>query len=83
MGYEEGRLEIMRLKQKELKKQRFAMGKAKAAKDGLMHFTFDGTVYPTGMTKKKLKEMDKEKENAVKKADPGLNQQNAQSNYEN
>ena len=82
MGYEEGRLEIMRLKQKELKKQRFAMGKAKAAKDGLMHFTFDGAVYPTGMTKKKLKEMDKEKEDAVKKANPGLNQQNPQSNYE-
>ena len=75
MGYEEGRLEIMRLKQKELKKQRFAMGKAKAAQDGLMHFTFDGAVYPTGMTKKKLKEMDKEKADVVKKG-------NSQSNYE-
>jgi len=74
MGYEEGRLEIMRLKQKELKKQRFAMGKAKAAKDGLMHFTFDGTVYPTGMTKKKLKEMDKEKAEIVEKGNPQANQ---------
>ena len=51
------------------------MGKAKAAQDGLMHFTFDGAVYPTGMTKKKLKEMDKEKADVVKKG-------NSQSNYE-
>ena len=73
MGYEEGRLEIMRLKQKELTKQRFAMDKAKAAEDGLIHFTFDGAVYPTGMTKKKLKEMDEEKAEIVKKGNPQLN----------
>lgn len=76
MGYEEGRLEIMRLKQKELTKQRFAMDKAKAAEDGLMHFTFDGSVYPTGMTKAKLKKMEEEKANIVKKDNP-------KSNYEN
>ena len=67
MGYEEGRLEIMRLKQNELKKQRFKMAKNKAKESGLKHFTFDGTVYPTGMTDAKIKKMEKEKEDVLKK----------------
>ena len=73
MGYEEGRLEIMRLKQKELTKQRFAMDKAKAAEDGLIHFTFDGAVYPTGMTKAKVKQMEDERGKAAEQANPQLN----------
>ena len=60
MGYEEGRLEIMRLKQKELKKQRFAMDKAKAAENGMEHFTFDGAVHPTGVDLKKQEEEKKD-----------------------
>jgi hypothetical protein len=67
MGYEEGRLEIMRLKQNELKKQRFKMAKNKAEESGMKHFTFDGTVYPTGLTDAKIKKMEKEKEEILKK----------------
>ena len=60
MGYDEGRLEIMRLKQKEMKKQRFAMDKAKAAKNGMEHFTFDGAVHPTNVDLKKQEEEEKD-----------------------
>ena len=70
MGYEEGRLEVMRLKQNALKKDRFKRDKAKAIEDGMKHFTFDGTVYPTGMTDAKIKKMEKEREEAVKKDSP-------------
>ena len=33
----------------------------------MKHFTFDGTVYPTGMTDAKIKKMEKEKEEILKK----------------
>tara|TARA_R110002012_G_scaffold210863_1_gene381580 strand:+ start:721 stop:3357 length:2637 start_codon:yes stop_codon:yes gene_type:complete len=59
MGYEEGKLDIMRLKRKEVLAQRFAMEKAKAAKDGQENFTFDGKVYSTGVDPNKYKELKK------------------------
>ena len=49
MGYDKGRLDLMRLKQRELIKERFKMEKAKAAQDGKKDFAFDGKVYPTGV----------------------------------
>lgn len=63
MGFEEGKLGIMRLKQKELIKQRFKMEKAKAAQNGQKDFLFDGKVYPTGADLKKQKA---EEERAMK-----------------
>ena len=47
MGYEEGKLEIMRMKAMELIKQRYQMAEADAAKPGAKNFTFDGEVYKT------------------------------------
>ena len=67
MGYDEGRLEIMRLKQNELRAQRFKMARAKAAEQGMEHFTFDGTVYPTGADLEKQK---KEQEKSIKDRNP-------------
>ena len=70
MGYPEGKLDIMRLKQNELTKARFKKEKANAAKNGQLDFLFDGKVYPTGMTNDKVKKMDKEREEQIKKANP-------------
>jgi hypothetical protein len=63
MGFNEGRLEIIRLKQKELIKQRFKIKKAEAAQLGMKEFLFDGKVYPSGVDLKKQK---KEKEKILK-----------------
>ena len=65
MGFDEGKLGIMRLKQNELMKDRFEQEKAKASSDGKKDFTFDGRVYPTGADLEKMK---KEKEQAIKRA---------------
>ena len=78
MGDDEGRLEVMRLKQNALKKDRFKRDKAKAIEDGMKHFTFDGTVYPTGMTDAKIKKMEKEREEVVKKDSPTAGTANIQ-----
>ena len=77
MGFDKGRLDIMRLKQNELIKVRFKKDKAEAMKENRKEFTFDGEVYPTGLTDKKIAQMEKEKEEAVKKAKPELNQEDA------
>jgi len=74
MGFEEGKLDIMRLKINELTKARFKKEKAEAAKNGQLDFLFDGKVYPTGMTKAKVKKMENERAEAAKEANPGLNQ---------
>ena len=66
MGFDEGKLGIMRLKQNELMKDRFKREKAKASSDGKKDFTFDGRVYPTGADLEKQK---KEKEQAIKRAE--------------
>ena len=47
MGYEEGKLDIMRMKAMELRKQRYQMAEADAAKSGAKNFTFDGEVFKT------------------------------------
>ena len=78
MGYDEGRLGVMRLKQNELIKVRFKKDKAEAIKETRKEFTFDGKVYPTGLTDAKIAKMEKEKEEAVKEAKPELNQENTQ-----
>ena len=74
MGYEQGKLDIMRLKQKQLIKSRFKKEKAEASKNGQLDFLFDGKVYPTGMTPAKVKKQEEERGEAAKKANPGLNQ---------
>ena len=74
MGFEEGKLELMRLKRHELNKARFKKEKAAAAKDGQLEFLFDGKVYPTGMTKAKVKKMEEDRKKAAEKANPQLNQ---------
>jgi hypothetical protein len=58
MGFDKGRLDLMRLKQKELIKERFKMEKAKAAQEGRLDFLFDGKVYRTGMTPAKVKQQE-------------------------
>ena len=70
MGYEEGKLDLMRLKQNELMKERFKKDKAEAAKEGKKDFTFDGEVHSTGMTDAKLAKQKKEQEDAMKEAQP-------------
>ena len=60
MGYEEGRLEIMRLKQRELIKSRFKLAFAEAQKQEATDFLFDGRVYKTGMPEKSDQDMMKE-----------------------
>ena len=67
MGYDEGRLEIMRLKQNELRVQRFKMAKAEAAQKGMEHFTFDGKLFETGINPEKQK---KEQEENIKDKNP-------------
>ena len=81
MGYPEGKLDIMRLKQNELVKARFEKEKAEASKNGMLKFMFDGKVYPTGMTPAKVKKQEEERGKAAEKAqaqappvNPGLNQ---------
>ena len=70
MGFEEGKLDLMRLKQNELKKERFKKDKAEASKEGRKEFTFDGKVYPTGMTDAKIAKQKKEQEEAKEQAQP-------------
>ena len=77
MGFDEGKLELMRLKRDEINKARFKRDKAAAAKDGQIDFLFDGKVYPTGMTKAKVKKMDEDRKKAFEKTQkppstPGL-----------
>ena len=73
MGYPEGKLEIMRLKQNELVKARFEKAKAEAAKNGMLKFKFDGKVFPTGMTPAKVKKQEEERGKAAEQANPELN----------
>ena len=58
-------MNIIHIKQNELKKARFEKAKAKAQEDGLMEFVFDGKVEKSGLTEAKKKQMEKEKEKAV------------------
>ena len=73
MGFEEGKLDLMRLKRAELNKARFKKEKAAAAKEGQLDFLFDGKVHPTGMTKEKVKKMDADRKKASEKLNPELN----------
>jgi hypothetical protein len=73
MGYPEGKIEVMRLKIKELTKQRFKKEKAEAIRNGQKNFTFDGKVYSTGMTDAKIKKQEAERDEAYKKANPNAN----------
>tara|TARA_R110002020_G_scaffold3955_5_gene17383 strand:- start:4022 stop:6649 length:2628 start_codon:yes stop_codon:yes gene_type:complete len=68
MGYPEGKIEIMRLKINTLTKARFKKEKAEAAQNGMLKFVFDGEVYPTGMTKAKVKKQEEERGEAAEKA---------------
>ena len=61
MGFDKGRLDLMRLKQRELIRERFKMEKAKAAQDGKIEFLFDGKVYKTGMTPAKVKQQENDR----------------------
>ena len=61
MGFDQGRLDLMRLKQKELMKQRFKMKKAEAAQEGRKDFLFDGKVHPTGMTDASIKKQQEDR----------------------
>ena len=70
MGFPEGKIEIMRLKIKELTKQRFEKEKAEASRNGQIDFTFDGKVMPTGMTPAKIKAQEKERAKALGKTTP-------------
>ena len=74
MGFNEGKLDLMRLKRNELNKARFKKEKAAAAKEGQLDFLFDGKVYPTGMTKAKVKKMEEDRRRAAERANPQLNQ---------
>ena len=74
MGFEEGKLDLMRLKRAELNKARFKKEKAAAAKEGQLDFLFDGKVYPTGMTKEKVKKMDADRKKAFEKTNPTPNE---------
>ena len=65
MGYPEGKIEVMRLKIKALTKARFKKEKAEAVKSGQKEFTFDGEVFPTGMTDAKIKTQEDERGKAA------------------
>ena len=52
MGYDQGRLDLMRLKQKELAKQRLKIKKAEASAEKRESFLFDGKVQKTGVKSK-------------------------------
>ena len=66
MGFEEGKLEVMRIKQKYLTKDRFKREKAQAAKKGLKKFNFDGKVYPTGLTHEDIMKQMRQSDKATK-----------------
>ena len=66
MGYDEGKLTVMRLKQKELVKQRYEKGRAEAASAGRTEFEFDGQIVPTGLDVKKMKKEEKKQEAKLK-----------------
>jgi len=70
MGFEEGKLTLMRMKREKLNEARFKRDKAAAAKEGQLDFLFDGEVYPTGMTPAKVKQMEKDREKAMEKGKP-------------
>jgi hypothetical protein len=59
MGYEQGKLDVMRLKRKDILIKRFAKAKAEAAKEGQENFAFDGEVYSTGVDPKEYKKLEK------------------------
>ena len=73
MGFEEGKLTLMRMKREKLNEARFKRDKAKAAQDGQLDFLFDGKVHPSGMTKEKVKKMEEDRKKAGEKANPQLN----------
>ena len=73
MGFEEGKLTLMRMKREKLNEARFKRDKAKAAQDGQLDFLFDGKVHPSGMTKEKVKKMADDRKKASEKANPQLN----------
>jgi hypothetical protein len=73
MGFPEGKIEVMRLKINELTKDRFKKEKAEASRNGQKNFTFDGKVYPTGMTDAKLKKQKADRAAAFDKANPQPN----------
>ena len=73
MGYPQGKLDVMRLKQNSLKEARFKKEKSAAAEDGMLNFLFDGKVHPTGMTKEKVKKMEEDRSKAANKNNPQLN----------
>jgi len=75
MGFPEGKIEVMRLKIKELTKDRFKKEKAEAARNGQKKFTFDGEVYSTGMTDKKIKKQEEDRAKAFDKANPQANEE--------
>ena len=70
MGYEDGKLDVMRLKRKELLVRRFAMEKAKAAKQGMEKFAFDGEVYSTGVDPDEYKKLEEVQLQQLKAAHP-------------
>ena len=74
MGFPEGKIEVMRLKIKELNKARFEKEKAEAARNGQLDFTFDGKIHPTGMTPEKVKKQEEERSKALGKTNPQDNQ---------
>ena len=61
MGYDEGKLAIVKMKAMEMVKHRFKKAKAKAAEEGKEDFLFDGNVHSTGIDQEKKKQ---EEENA-------------------
>jgi hypothetical protein len=75
MGFPEGKIDVMRLKIKELTKARFKKEKAEASRNGQKEFTFDGKVHPTGMTDEKLKKQEKDREKAFDRSAEQLNPQ--------
>ena len=74
MGFEEGKLTLMRMKREKLNEARFKRDKAKAAQDGQLDFLFDGKVHPSGMTKEKVKKMEEDRKKASEKANPTTKQ---------
>jgi len=60
MGFDEGKLQMMRMKAEELAKSRFEMAKAEAAAKGEKNFLFDGALYPSGAKEKSMEEKSKE-----------------------
>ena len=56
MGYEEGKLAILKIKAMEMVQHRFKKAKAEAAEEGKEDFLFDGEVHSTGIDQKKKKE---------------------------